>query len=39
MTTTPAHKFKIGLVTATIWENDGFHSVDLQRAYKTREGD
>jgi hypothetical protein len=39
MATTPAHKFKIGLVTATIWENDGFHSVDLQRAYKTREGD
>jgi hypothetical protein len=31
----PAHKLKIGLVTATVWENDGFYSVDISRAYKT----
>lgn len=30
----PAHKVKIGLITATIWENDGFYSVELSRAYK-----
>ena len=30
----PAHKFKIGLTTATIWENDGFYSVDISRSYK-----
>ncbi len=30
----PAHKFKIGLTTATIWENGSFYSVDISRAYK-----
>ncbi len=27
----PAQKFKIGLLTATIWKNDGFYTVDLSR--------
>lgn len=35
----PAHKFRIGLVTATIWENESFHSVDLRRSYRTAEGE
>src|SRR6056297_1715509 len=34
MSNLPAHKIKIGLVTATIWNNDGFYSVDLSRSYK-----
>ncbi|WP_300030591.1 hypothetical protein [uncultured Roseobacter sp.] len=38
MTKTPAHKLRLGLITATIWDNDGFHSVDLSRAYKNAEG-
>lgn len=39
MTNQPAYKFKIGLITATIWDNGGFYSVDISRAYKTQEGD
>ena len=39
MSQQPAFKFKIGLITATIWENDGFYSVDIARAYKTQDGD
>lgn len=35
----PAHKIKLGLITATVWENDGFYSVDLSRAYKTSQGE
>ncbi|MBD3676961.1 MAG: hypothetical protein HUJ27_00995 [Rhodobacteraceae bacterium] len=35
----PVFKFKIGLVTATIWDNDGFYSVDISRSYKTNEGE
>lgn len=35
----PAHKFKIGLTTATIWGNDGFYSVDISRAYKNDQGE
>ena len=38
MTQTPAFKFKIGLITATIWDNDGFYSVDISRSYKNQEG-
>jgi hypothetical protein len=34
----PAHKVKIGLITATVWANDGFHTVDISRAYKNGEG-
>lgn len=32
MANQPAKKIKIGLITATIWDNDGFYSVDLSRA-------
>ena len=37
MANQPAHKVRIGLVTATVWDNDGFFSVDLSRSYKTAE--
>ena len=30
----PAHKIKIGRIAATIWNNDGFYSVDVTRTYK-----
>ena len=35
----PVKKFRIGLVTANVWENEGtgnrkFHSVTLERSYK-----
>lgn len=39
MANQPAYKLKIGLITATIWENDGFYSVDIARSYKTGDGD
>lgn len=39
MANQPAHKFKIGLITATVWRNDGFYSVDLSRSYKTDTGE
>lgn len=35
----PAHKVRLGLITATIWDNNGFHSVDLSRSYKDQNGD
>jgi len=35
MSKQPSHKLKIGLITATVWENDGFYSVDISRSYKT----
>jgi len=38
MTKSPAHKLRLGLITATIWDNDGFYSVDLARSYKDAEG-
>lgn len=38
MTKTPAYKFRLGLITATIWDNDGFYSVDLARSYKNSDG-
>ena len=38
MSKQPAHKFRLGLITATIWENDGFYSVDLARSYKDSSG-
>jgi hypothetical protein len=38
MTKSPAYKFRLGLITATIWDNDGFYSVDLSRSYKNSEG-
>lgn len=42
MSNAPAKKYRIGLVSATIWrnENDGkpFYTVQLQRQYKDAEG-
>ena len=38
MSNTPAHKIRLGLITATIWQNDSFHSVDLARSYKNADG-
>ena len=34
----PANKLRLGLITATIWDNDGFYSVDLARSYKDSSG-
>jgi len=39
MSNMPAHKVRIGLITATIWDNDGFFSVELSRSYKNAEND
>lgn len=39
MSEQPEHKVKIGLITATIWNNDGFRGVDFSRSYKNAEGD
>lgn len=30
----PAAKFRIGLVTATVWRNENFYNVTLVRSYK-----
>ncbi len=38
MSSTPVHKVKIGLITAAIWNNGGFYSVDMSRSYKNGEG-
>lgn len=35
----PAHKIRLGLTTATIWNNDGNYSVDITRSYKDGQGD
>ena len=34
MSEKPATKFRIGLITATVWKNDNFYSVELSRSYK-----
>lgn len=34
----PAKKLRLGLITATIWKNDGFYTVDLARSYKDADG-
>lgn len=39
MANAPVARFRIGYITASVWENDGngnssFYSVDLQRTYK-----
>lgn len=39
MSKQPAHKIKLGLITATIWNNDGFYSVDVSRTYKSSQGE
>ncbi len=33
----PAAKFRLGFVTATVWKNDEFFSVVLERSYKDGE--
>ncbi|MEK7994741.1 MAG: hypothetical protein AAB403_13135 [Planctomycetota bacterium] len=33
----PAAKFRIGYVTATVWQNDRFYNVVLSRSYKDGE--
>ncbi len=38
MSTQPAYKLRLGLITATVWNNDGFYSVDISRSYKNNEG-
>lgn len=38
MSNQPAHKFRLGLITATIWKNENFYSVDLSRTYKDGNG-
>ncbi|SFT93208.1 hypothetical protein [Sedimentitalea nanhaiensis] len=38
MSTQPAYKVRLGLITATVWDNDGFYSVDIARSYKNNEG-
>ncbi|SDO89801.1 hypothetical protein SAMN05216196_11276 [Lutimaribacter pacificus] len=38
MTHQPIHKIRLGLITATIWDNDGFYSVDLSRSYRDKDG-
>lgn len=38
LATQPAFKFRLGLITATVWDNDGFYSVDLSRSYRDKEG-
>ncbi|WP_116600119.1 hypothetical protein [Primorskyibacter marinus] len=38
MSTQPAYKVRLGLITATVWNNDGFYSVDISRSYKNNEG-
>jgi len=38
MSKQPAQKLRLGLISAAIWDNDGFYSVDLARSYKDSEG-
>jgi hypothetical protein len=38
MSNLPAQKLRLGLITATIWDNNGFYSVDLARSYKDSQG-
>lgn len=35
----PVDKIRIGLITASIWNNDGYLSVSFERRYKTKSGD
>lgn len=39
MSNQPVQKFRLGLITATIWKNEGFYSVDLSRSYKNDQGE
>lgn len=35
----PVVKFRIGLVTATVWQNEKFYNVTLSKSYKDDAGD
>jgi hypothetical protein len=35
----PAPKFRIGYVTATVWENDDFFNTVVSKSYKDDHGD
>lgn len=45
MANTPVQKFRIGNVTASVWENEGtrdgsvFHTVTLQRSFRNGDGE
>ena len=39
MSNSPIKKFRLGLITVAIWDNDGFYSVDVSRSYKDKIGD
>lgn len=39
MSNQPAQKYRLGLITTTIWENNGFYSVDVARSYKDDAGE
>ncbi|KPA20422.1 hypothetical protein shim_34120 [Shimia sp. SK013] len=39
MSNQPAYKVKLGLITATVWKNESFYSVDIARSYKSGTGD
>lgn len=34
----PVRKIRIGQVSATIWDQNGFYTASLERAYKDRDG-
>ena len=35
----PETKIRLGLITATVWKNDNFFSVRLERSYKDTAGE
>jgi hypothetical protein len=35
----PVKKFRVGSVTASVWLNDGNHSVTIQKSYKDASGE
>ena len=37
MSSQPEYKFKIGRITATIWNNDGFRTVEITRTYRHKD--
>ena len=39
MANQPAAKYRVGFVTATVWENNGFYSVKLTVSYKNDNGE
>ena len=39
MANKPVKKFRLGLVVATIWENENSYSVEISRSYKPEDGE